>query len=151
MRAPSGRNGLISRLPGRGGCLGGTSSKWGGQGRPAGHTAARSGGARVRFPWPAVAHVRFGWATSRLSGGTILRGCARGLPPTRAHAPVRCRTVGKWHKRDLGKAEIGQMISIRNLLLAALRQVAAYVRGTQLIWGFGLRPGVSFEADSASF
>jgi hypothetical protein len=35
--------------------------------------------------------------------------------------------------------------------LAASRQVAAYVRGTQLIWGFGLRPGVSFEADSASF
>jgi hypothetical protein len=79
VRASSGRNELISHLPGRGGCLGGPSNKWGGQGRPAGHTAARSGGARVRFPWPAVAHVRFGWATSRRSGGTILRGCARGL------------------------------------------------------------------------
>ena len=137
--------------PGRGGCLGGPSTKWGGPGGPAGHTAARSGGVRVRFPWPAVAHVRFGWATSRRSGGTILRGSARGLSPTRARDLVRCRNGWKWHKSDLGKAEIGKMISIRNLPLAALRQVAAYVRGTQLIWGFGLRPGVSFEADSASF
>jgi hypothetical protein len=85
VRASSGRNGLISRLPGRGGCLGGPSTKWGGPGRPAGHTAARSGGARVRFPWPAAAHVRFGWATSRLSGGTILRECT---PPA-----VQCLSV----------------------------------------------------------
>jgi hypothetical protein len=82
VRASRGRNGLICRLPGRGGCLGRPSTKWGGPGRPAGHTAARCGGARVRFPWPVVAHVRFGWATSCRSGGTILRGCARGLPPT---------------------------------------------------------------------
>jgi hypothetical protein len=56
---------------------------------------ASSRAARVRVPWPAVAHVRFGWPTSRLSGGTILRGCARGLPPTRARAPVRNRTATK--------------------------------------------------------
>ena len=94
VRAPSGRNGLISRLPGRGGCLGGTSNKWGGQGRPAGHTVARSGGAGVRFPWPAVAHVRFGWATSRRSGGIILRGCARGLSPTEPALFLDAGTAG---------------------------------------------------------
>jgi hypothetical protein len=42
------------------------------RGGAAGHTAARSGGVRVRFPWPAVAHVHFGWATSRRSGLNLL-------------------------------------------------------------------------------
>jgi hypothetical protein len=59
VRASSGRNGLICRLPGRGGCLGGPPIKWGGPWRPAGHTEACSGGARVHFPWPAAAYVRF--------------------------------------------------------------------------------------------
>jgi hypothetical protein len=40
--APSGRNGLFCRLPGRGGCLGGPTTKWGGQGRPAGHAPSCS-------------------------------------------------------------------------------------------------------------
>jgi hypothetical protein len=86
MRASSGRNGLICRLPGRGWCLGRPSTKWGGPGRPAGHTAARSGGARVRFPWPAVAHVPF-WLgdfppfrryhTSGVCSGIIPHQCPR--------------------------------------------------------------------------
>jgi hypothetical protein len=37
--ASSGRNGLICRLTGRGGCLGEPSTKRGGMARPAGHTA----------------------------------------------------------------------------------------------------------------
>ena len=56
--APIGRNGLFCRLPGRGGCLGGPTTKWGGQGRPAGHTAVPSAARRVRFPL-AVAQVAF--------------------------------------------------------------------------------------------
>jgi hypothetical protein len=38
--APRGRTGLFSRLPGRGGHLGGPATKWGGgRGSPAGHAA----------------------------------------------------------------------------------------------------------------
>jgi hypothetical protein len=54
MWAPSGRNGLFCRLPGRGGCLGGATTKWGGQGRPAGQLTRRCHrrpGAYVP-PWP---------------------------------------------------------------------------------------------------
>jgi hypothetical protein len=53
VRASSGRNGLICRLPGRGGCLGrGPSTKWqvGWSGEAAGHTAARSGAGGARVP-----------------------------------------------------------------------------------------------------
>jgi hypothetical protein len=46
--APSGLNGQFCRLPGRGGCLGGPATKWGGRGRPAGHMAVP----------PAAPHVR---------------------------------------------------------------------------------------------
>ena len=38
--ASRGRTGPFFRLPGRGGCLGGPPTKWGGRGRPAGHMAA---------------------------------------------------------------------------------------------------------------
>jgi hypothetical protein len=139
VRASSGRNGLIFRLPGRGGCLGGPSTTWGGPGRPAGHTAARSGGARVRFPWPAVAHVRVGWATSRLSCGTILRGCARGLPPTRARVFFRRRNGWKTFYADLSSS-LWQDDTDQNLLRPLRGEVAAYVRGTGPIRGFSLRP-----------
>jgi hypothetical protein len=135
VRASSGRNGLICRLPGRGGCLGGPSTKWGGPGRPAGHTAVRSGGARVRFPWPAVAHVRLGWATSRLSGGTILRGCARGLsPPGPAH-PFDARQPRRPYFFATLK-QSWQEDTDQKFASAASRQVGAYVRGTELIRGF---------------
>jgi hypothetical protein len=36
---------------------GGSSTWWGGRRMSTGHMAARSGGARMRFSWPAFAHV----------------------------------------------------------------------------------------------
>jgi hypothetical protein len=90
---------------------------------------ARSGGARVRFPWPALAHVRFGWATSRLSGGTILRGCARGLSPTRARAhPLNAgQSQGPYFLATLKQS--WQEDTDQKFAPAASRQVGAYVRG----------------------
>jgi hypothetical protein len=42
--ASRGRTGPFLRLPGRGGCLGGPPTKWGGRGRPAGHMAVPKAG-----------------------------------------------------------------------------------------------------------
>jgi hypothetical protein len=79
--------------------------------------AARSGGARTRtFPWPAVEHVRFGWATSRRSGGTILRVVLGDYP----HQSPRTRSMSE-RLEDLIflplQSNLGKRMLIRNLLL----------------------------------
>jgi hypothetical protein len=68
--ACGGRNGLFCRLPGRGGCLGGPTTKWGGQGGERGpRDTRRSGGA------PGGAALTF--APGRAAGAVFL---FRGVP-----------------------------------------------------------------------
>ena len=79
-------------------------------------------------------------------------GVLGGYPPPGPATWFDAVTAGSGIKAILAKQSRDWQDDIdQNLLLAASRQFVAYVRGTQLIWGFGLRPGMSFEADSASF